>query len=279
MKAANLSLAAGITILMLPGILRTAEPELVTLSAEGEAKMVIAIPEGSEPIRKTAIQLQDMLRRISGADFEITTEAKSGPAIRLQIAKHPLSPPAAPVQGRLQGPPAKSKFLAAPLKAPASERQTRNSAPRTSFIRAHIEDRMAREAVAFMERNKDKPFFLNYWMFSVHAPFDAKKDLIEKYRGLIDPKDPQRSPTYAAMVESMQPPFSPRSSGPRAASRPSRQKQIPSSIRPPRSKTLPSPNTSNPSTAHLRIGKPGVTQSEPLIDATPNGVRLKTEAS
>ncbi len=87
MKAANLSLAAGITILMLPGILRTAEPELVTLSAEGEAKMVIAIPEGSEPIRKTAIQLQDMLRRISGADFEITTEAKSGPAIRLQIAK------------------------------------------------------------------------------------------------------------------------------------------------------------------------------------------------
>ena len=61
MKAANLSLAAGITILMLPGILRTAEPELVTLSAEGEAKMVIAIPEGSEPIRKTAIQLQDIL--------------------------------------------------------------------------------------------------------------------------------------------------------------------------------------------------------------------------
>ena len=36
MKAANLSLAAGITILMLPGILRTAEPELVTLSAEGD---------------------------------------------------------------------------------------------------------------------------------------------------------------------------------------------------------------------------------------------------
>lgn len=67
----------------------------------------------------------------------------------------------------------------------------------------HIEDRMAQEAVIFMEKNKDKPFFLNYWMFSVHAPFDAKKDLIEKYRSLINPKDPQRSPTYAAMVESM----------------------------------------------------------------------------
>ncbi|MGB6220257.1 sulfatase [Haloferula sp.] len=67
----------------------------------------------------------------------------------------------------------------------------------------HIEDRMAKEAVAFMEANRDKPFFLNYWMFSVHAPFDAKKDLIEKYRKLVDPEDPQRSPTYAAMIESM----------------------------------------------------------------------------
>lgn len=67
----------------------------------------------------------------------------------------------------------------------------------------HIEDRMAKEAVAFMEKNKDKPFFVNYWMFSVHAPFDAKKELIEKYRGLVRPDNPQRSPTYAAMVESM----------------------------------------------------------------------------
>lgn len=67
----------------------------------------------------------------------------------------------------------------------------------------HIEDRMADEAVAWMEQQEGKPFFLNYWMFSVHAPFDAKKDLIEKHRSRIDPADEQRSPTYAAMVESM----------------------------------------------------------------------------
>jgi len=67
----------------------------------------------------------------------------------------------------------------------------------------HLEDRMANEAVAFMERHQDKPFYLNYWMFSVHAPFDAKKALIEKYRARVNPSDPQRSPTYAAMVESM----------------------------------------------------------------------------
>ena len=67
----------------------------------------------------------------------------------------------------------------------------------------HIEDRMAEEAVAWMEKNKDRPFYLNYWMFSVHAPFDAKKALIEKHRARVNPADPQRSPTYAAMVESM----------------------------------------------------------------------------
>jgi arylsulfatase A-like enzyme len=67
----------------------------------------------------------------------------------------------------------------------------------------HIEDRMALEAVEWMEQNKDHPFFLNYWMFSVHAPFDAKADLIRKYEGKVDPKDAQRCPTYAAMVESM----------------------------------------------------------------------------
>lgn len=67
----------------------------------------------------------------------------------------------------------------------------------------HIEDRMAQEAVAFMEKHKDEPFFINYWMFSVHSPFDAKKELIEKHRARVDPKDPQKSPTYAAMIESM----------------------------------------------------------------------------
>lgn len=39
----------------------------------------------------------------------------------------------------------------------------------------HIEDRMAKEAVKFMEANKDGPFFLNYWMFSVHAPLTPRR--------------------------------------------------------------------------------------------------------
>jgi arylsulfatase A-like enzyme len=67
----------------------------------------------------------------------------------------------------------------------------------------HIEDRMAKEATAFIEKHKNQPFYLNYWMFSVHAPFDAKKALIDKHRARVDPTNPQHCPTYAAMVESM----------------------------------------------------------------------------
>lgn len=75
---------------------------------------------------------------------------------------------------------------------------------KANFPGEHIEDRMAEEAVNWLKSaRKNKPFFMNYWQFSVHAPFDAKKDLVEKYRKEIDPKNPQRSPIYAAMVHSL----------------------------------------------------------------------------
>lgn len=68
----------------------------------------------------------------------------------------------------------------------------------------HIEDRMAQEAVAWLKkRDRTKPFFLNYWQFSVHAPFGAKPELIDRYRPKIDRDSPQQSPTYAAMVHSL----------------------------------------------------------------------------
>jgi arylsulfatase A-like enzyme len=68
----------------------------------------------------------------------------------------------------------------------------------------HIEDRMASEAVNWMKSIKgDKPFFLNYWQFSVHGPWGGKQRLIDHYRDKIDPSNAQRSPTYAAMVHSL----------------------------------------------------------------------------
>ena len=70
----------------------------------------------------------------------------------------------------------------------------------------HIEDRMAAEAVKFVQANKGRPFFLNYWAFSVHAPFNAKPELVEKYRAKaakLPPGSPQRHPVYGAMVQSL----------------------------------------------------------------------------
>jgi len=67
----------------------------------------------------------------------------------------------------------------------------------------HLEDRMAAEAAKFIGEHKSGPFLLNYWAFSVHAPFQAKPELIEKYRGKIPHDSPQQSPTMAAMVETL----------------------------------------------------------------------------
>ncbi len=67
----------------------------------------------------------------------------------------------------------------------------------------HIEDRVSGEVVKFIRANKDRPFYVNYWCFSVHSPWGGKKELIEKYRPAVDPKNPQRNPVYAAMVQSM----------------------------------------------------------------------------
>ncbi len=68
----------------------------------------------------------------------------------------------------------------------------------------HIEDRMAEEAINWMKNlDKNQPFYMNFWQFSVHAPFNAKEELINYYKNNIDTTDVQRSPTYAAMVQSM----------------------------------------------------------------------------
>jgi arylsulfatase A-like enzyme len=69
----------------------------------------------------------------------------------------------------------------------------------------HIEDRMAEEAVAWIEKQvaQGQAFYMHYWQFSVHAPFDAKEEYIEMYRQRLTPGDHTKSPTYAAMVKSM----------------------------------------------------------------------------
>ena len=67
----------------------------------------------------------------------------------------------------------------------------------------HIEDRMAQEAVNYIEQHQDEPFFLNYWSFSVHSPWMAKEDLTAENAQRVDPASPQRNAMYAAMIESL----------------------------------------------------------------------------
>tara|TARA_R110002050_G_scaffold141496_2_gene266714 strand:+ start:75439 stop:76980 length:1542 start_codon:yes stop_codon:yes gene_type:complete len=73
-----------------------------------------------------------------------------------------------------------------------------------NYPKEHIEDRMADEAVKWLRTvDKDQPFYMNYWQFSVHAPFNAKEELVEYYREKIDTTLAQRSSIYAAMVHSL----------------------------------------------------------------------------
>ena len=70
---------------------------------------------------------------------------------------------------------------------------------------SHIDDVITAEAVKFLKANQKKPFFLNLWFYSVHAPFEAKPSLIEKYRGkaIQDPTNFQTNPVMGGMVETL----------------------------------------------------------------------------
>ncbi|AKJ64587.1 sulfatase [Kiritimatiella glycovorans] len=67
----------------------------------------------------------------------------------------------------------------------------------------YLTDRATDEALGFLRSRDDRPFFLCLWHWGVHGPFQAKEDLIEYYRNHPDPRGVQKSPTYAAMIHSV----------------------------------------------------------------------------
>lgn len=66
----------------------------------------------------------------------------------------------------------------------------------------YLTDRLTDEAIHFIEQNKGKPFFLYLTHYAVHTPIQARADLKAKYQAKV-PKDGQKNPAYAAMVESV----------------------------------------------------------------------------
>ncbi|MCH1409775.1 MAG: sulfatase, partial [Verrucomicrobiales bacterium] len=65
----------------------------------------------------------------------------------------------------------------------------------------YLPERLADEAIKFIEQNQEKRFYLNWWPYSVHYPIEAKKDLISKYEKRKGPGI--KDPVYAAMIEGM----------------------------------------------------------------------------
>jgi arylsulfatase A-like enzyme len=68
----------------------------------------------------------------------------------------------------------------------------------------YLPERCADECINFIKSSKldgNRPFFLCWWDYSVHYPFQAPADLIAKYEMRKGPG--VENPTYAAMIEGM----------------------------------------------------------------------------
>lgn len=63
----------------------------------------------------------------------------------------------------------------------------------------YLPDRLADEAVDFVKKSKQGPFYLNWWPYSVHYPMQALEPTIEKYKS----RKGIKNATYAAMIEGM----------------------------------------------------------------------------
>ena len=66
----------------------------------------------------------------------------------------------------------------------------------------YLTDRLTDEAVEFIADHRSEPFFLYMSHYAVHTPIQAKADLIAKYKDKPT-TDGQKSPVYAAMVDSV----------------------------------------------------------------------------
>ena len=65
----------------------------------------------------------------------------------------------------------------------------------------YLTDREAEEAVRFIRKNKDNPFFLYLAHYAVHTPIQAKPELTRKYKA--KEASDQNNAAYAAMIDSV----------------------------------------------------------------------------
>lgn len=66
----------------------------------------------------------------------------------------------------------------------------------------YLTDRLTSEAIGFMEKHAEEPFFLYWAHHAVHVPLKAPQHLVEKYEKKTKGKY-HTNPVYAAMIESL----------------------------------------------------------------------------
>ena len=75
--------------------------------------------------------------------------------------------------------------------------------PKTEYPKGtYLADFLTDKAVDFIARHKDEPFFLYLPHFGVHVPYQAKADLIAKFKSKPAASG-HNNPTYAAMIASV----------------------------------------------------------------------------
>jgi arylsulfatase A-like enzyme len=67
----------------------------------------------------------------------------------------------------------------------------------------YLTDRLTDEAIKFIRKNKQKPFFTYLSYYTVHTPLEAPDSLVKKYEAKLKKHPVQKSATYAAMIEKM----------------------------------------------------------------------------
>ena len=68
---------------------------------------------------------------------------------------------------------------------------------------AHNVEIITERALEFLEKNKDRPFFLYVPHNTIHSPILGKKKLIDKYRSKPGSDLPQNNPVIGAMIEEL----------------------------------------------------------------------------
>ena len=68
---------------------------------------------------------------------------------------------------------------------------------------AHNVNRITEKSLEFLQKNKDKSFFLYVTHNTIHSPILGKKKLVEKYRNKAGADLPRNNPVIAAMIEDL----------------------------------------------------------------------------